>query len=200
MSKAHHAGPYQIGDIADKSTHAVFLDAGALMRRDGMEAGSVFGQCHRVLRPGGFMLAFADPKIFHRAAVAIEDSVGMGEFEMRDVISWAHPKEAPTTTSGLVDEVTLISVVQKKKEGTFVDNWISHGTGLIDTTQNWGGKFPSNVAEGEDQDRVEIARHLMRVFGKAGDTVLDAYSEGTEFVTAAVAENRMVFRPRSRCA
>ena len=45
-----------------------------------------WGKCLRVLKPGGYLLAFAAPRTQHRIACAIED----GGFEIRDTIMWVY--------------------------------------------------------------------------------------------------------------
>jgi len=188
-------GAADLATINDASVHLVLVDAGEVLScLDPDGAAELFQQCHRVLRPGGFLLGFAEPTGYHRAAGAIEDCVAIGEFEMRDAITWSHPKGANTTKYGVADVATIIAMAQKRKSGTFVDNWIEFGVGLIDTTQTWGGKFPGNVAESPANDRVEIARHLIRVFTKPGDTVLDAHQTTSDFYRAAVAEDRAFAR------
>ena len=44
----------------------------------------------RVLKPGGFLLMFAAPRLSHRAAIAIEDA----GFEVRDVLAWRFTAKA----------------------------------------------------------------------------------------------------------
>ena len=43
-------------------------------------------KCIRVLKPGGYLLAFGGSRTFHRIAVAIEDA----GFEIRDTIMWLY--------------------------------------------------------------------------------------------------------------
>jgi DNA modification methylase len=45
----------------------------------------------RVLKPGGYLLAFAGTRTYHRLAVAIEDA----GFEIRDMIAWAYGSGFP---------------------------------------------------------------------------------------------------------
>lgn len=46
---------------------------------------------HRVLKPGGHLLAFGGTRTFHRIGVAIED----GGFEIKDCLSWLHGQGFP---------------------------------------------------------------------------------------------------------
>jgi len=43
-------------------------------------------KCLRVLKPGGYLLAFGGSRTFHRIACAIEDA----GFEIRDTIMWLY--------------------------------------------------------------------------------------------------------------
>ena len=114
-------------------------------------------ECHRALKPGGFMLCFGQPRLIHRTAVALENA----GFEIRDVIAWQHegqPKAFSQThfvrkmnipereklailkklqgrkTPQLKPKMELIVVAQKPKEGTFIDNWMKYHTGLVDVS------------------------------------------------------------------
>jgi hypothetical protein len=48
-------------------------------------------QCLRVLKPGGYLLAFGGSRTWHRLVVAIED----GGFELRDSIAWLYGQGFP---------------------------------------------------------------------------------------------------------
>lgn len=45
---------------------------------------NMWGDCLRVLKPGGYLLAFSSPRTYHRMACAIEDA----NFEIRDQLMW----------------------------------------------------------------------------------------------------------------
>jgi hypothetical protein len=51
----------------------------------------VWRECFRVLKPGGFLLAFGGSRTWHRIAVAIEDA----GFEVRDSIAWLYGSGFP---------------------------------------------------------------------------------------------------------
>lgn len=51
----------------------------------------VWRECFRVLKPGGYMLAFGGTRTWHRIAVAIEDA----GFEIRDSIAWLYGSGFP---------------------------------------------------------------------------------------------------------
>ena len=110
----------------------------------------------RILRPGGFALCFAQPRLAHRAALAIEDA----GFEIRDMLAWRHEGQAKAfsqehfvrrraiddaekrriiqelagrKTPQLKPRMEMIVLAQAPRSGTFVDNWLEYRTGLIDT-------------------------------------------------------------------
>ena len=52
----------------------------------------IWHECLRVLKPGGYLLAFAGTRTQHRMAVRIEDA----GFEIRDMIAWRCSAPCPT--------------------------------------------------------------------------------------------------------
>lgn len=124
----------------------------------------------RVLVPGGFALAFSQPRLAHRMAAGIEDA----GFEIRDLLAWRFTKRAQfkafsqthfVRRMGLSvkDEAALLAslggrktpqlrpqfeaviLAQKPREGTFVENWQKWRAGLIDATRSLDGSAPSTV-------------------------------------------------------
>ncbi len=119
--------------------------------------GLVASEALRVLKPGGFMVAFSQARLFHRMAVSAEDS----GFEIRDMLIWKHSggqgkafkqdhfvrkmnlpgEEKEQIISNLQGRKTpqlrpkfeSILLAQKPKDGTFVNNWLKWKTGLIKT-------------------------------------------------------------------
>ena len=110
----------------------------------------------RVLKPGGFALCFAQPRLVHRAAAAIEDA----GFEIRDMLAWKYEGQAKAfsqehfirrrnlpektkqkmirdlegrKTPQLKPQMELIVLAQSPRVGTFADNWLQYRAGLIDT-------------------------------------------------------------------
>ena len=180
-------------------------------------------EIYRVLKPGSFYLSFAQGRLYHRMAVAIEDA----GFEIRDMLVWSRDGQAKAfsqdhfvrkmkisdvekeeilenlagrKTPQLKGQSEPIVLAQKPKEGTFVQNWIKHGVGLVDTTQTLDGKFPSTImrvpkprgAEREESKHltlkpVLLMEHLIKLFSKKGDVILDPFcGSGT---TGVAAEN-----------
>ena len=127
-------------------------------------------ECYRVLKPGGFMLCFGQPRLIHRTGMALETA----GFEIRDVVAWAYEGQAKAFTQDhfvhkmniteaekqriikelngrktpqLKPRMELIVIAQKTKEGTFVDNWLKHKAGLINVANPLiePDSFPANI-------------------------------------------------------
>jgi DNA modification methylase len=123
----------------------------------------------RVLKPGGFFVCFSQARLTHRMGVAIEDA----GFELRDLFFWGYESGQAKAFSqdhfvrrmNISDDekVALIAELggrktpqvkpmiepmvfaQKPREGTFIENWLAHKTGLIDTSVSVDGKFPGQL-------------------------------------------------------
>ena len=124
----------------------------------------------RLLRPGGFALCFAQNRLVHHAALAIERA----GFEIRDTLVWNYEGQAKAfrqdhfirrrsipepekrrllakvggrKTPQLKPQSELIVLAQAPREGTFVDNWDKWETGLIDPSEPFlqPGQFPGTV-------------------------------------------------------
>ena len=100
-------------------------------------ATEVWEQCLRVLKPGGYLLAFAGTRTQHRMCVNIEDA----GFEIRDMIAWVYGSGFPKSHN-LKDEwqgwgtalkpaLEPITVARKPFKGTVAQNVLEHGTGGI---------------------------------------------------------------------
>jgi DNA modification methylase len=145
----------------------------------------VFAELYRTLKPGGFFIAFSQPRLYHRMALAAEEA----GFEMRDMMAWHFTKRAQFKAFSLdhfvrrmglparVEKALLASLAgwktpqlrpnfeamflaQKPREGTFIENWRAHGVGLMDATQKHEGAVPSNVMKFEKADTGEKIEHL----------------------------------------
>lgn len=182
----------------------------------------VAAQMFRVLKPGAFLLMFAAPRLSPWAAVAVAEA----GFEIRDILAWRYTGKAQfkaftmdhfvarrtdmteaekadairrldgRRTPQLRPQFESIICAQRPREGTFVDNWLAHETGLIDARQTLNGHVPETVmtVEKQPKDRfnghltakpVKLCEHLIRVFSARGQTVLDPFvGSGTTCLAA----------------
>lgn len=91
----------------------------------------VWTECLRVLKPGGYLLAFAGTRTQHRMACRIEDA----GFELRDMIAWLYGSGFPKSHNGAWGGTALkpamepITVARKPLIGTVSANFAAHGTG-----------------------------------------------------------------------
>lgn len=100
----------------------------------------IWEECLRVLKPGGFLLAFAGTRTQHRMAVRIEDA----GFEIRDLIAWVYGSGFPKSMdlakasgdedlqgwgTALKPALEPITIARKPFKGTLIANVDLHGTG-----------------------------------------------------------------------
>ena len=81
-----------------------------------------WAKCLRVLKPGGYMLAFGGSRTYHRIACAIEDA----GFEIRDCIMWLYG-------SGFPKSMDIGLAIDKKNgvESPVVGKSKRHGGGIV---------------------------------------------------------------------
>lgn len=133
---------------------------------------NVSKECLRVLKPGGVMLCFSFPRLYHHLAIAMESS----GLEIRDSLLWVYGRSQPKAfsqshiirkdpnldqalitqiehlkTPQLKNNYEIIAMGVKPKEGRYIDNYLAYGVGLMDTSvKTANGKFPSNVITTEN--------------------------------------------------
>ncbi|EPS1221656.1 DNA-methyltransferase [Burkholderia cenocepacia] len=131
--------------IADASIDAIVTDPPyelGFMGRDWDRSGiaydvSMWAECLRVLKPGGYVLAFGGSRTYHRMACAIEDA----GFELRDQIMWIYGSGFPKSKNlggdwagwgtALKPAHEPICVARKPLVGTVEANVLEHGTGAL---------------------------------------------------------------------
>lgn len=162
--------PYAI-DFAGAAWDGRTIDEAVDARGQGLSRGQAFQawttlwatDAKRVVRPGGYLTAFAAPRTFHRLTAGLEDA----GFEIRDVASWLYGSGMPKSRrlQGDRDRGTALKpawepivIARKKPEGTIEQNLAAHGTGalnigearVIDPDEHAAGqavgRWPANVA------------------------------------------------------
>lgn len=97
----------------------------------------VWRHCHRVMKPGSYLLSFASPRTQHRMATNIEDA----GFEIKDVIGWMYAQGMPKS-GGLKPAWEPITIA-RKPGGRVPFN--------IDDCRVDGGRYPANlIVDGSD--------------------------------------------------
>lgn len=150
----------------------------------------VWAECLRVLKPGGYLLAFAGTRTQHRMAVRIEDA----GFEIRDMIAWVYgsgfPKNRDTALKPALEPIT---VARKPLIGSVERNVMLHGTGAlnIDLCRVPGEPMPANTGAGgmprrsDDEQREpgvvsqphELGRWPANLIHDGSDEVLAAFPD-----------------------
>lgn len=175
----------------------------------------------RTMKPGAFAAVFSQPRLAHRMAAGLEDA----GFEIRDLLAWHYTRRAQAKaftmdhfvrrmkksrkeqeaiindlngrkTPQIRPQFEAIIIAQKPKIGTFVDNWLTHKTGLMDMSVKLNGSSPSTVVTVEKPRREhynghltvkpsQLIEHLIKVMSAPGQTVLDPFiGSGTTAVAA----------------
>jgi DNA modification methylase len=173
------------------------------------------------LVPGAFAVFFSQPRLVHRLASGLEDA----GFEIRDLYAWRYTQRAqfkafsmdhfvdrmeisPTEkvqlkrqmqgrkTPQLRPQFEAMVLAQKPRCGTFIENWLTYQTGLIDPNASLDGRVPSTVMTVEKPVRengnrhltvkpVLLIEHLIKLFSIPGQVILDPFlGSGTTAVAA----------------
>ncbi len=119
----------------------------------------VWAECLRVLKPGGYLLAFAGTRTQHRMACRIEDA----GFEIRDMIAWVYGSGFPKSHNGewggtaLKPALEPITMARKPLTGTVEANWREHGTGALNIDGCRVGDFQNTTPSGVDRRNAKLA-------------------------------------------
>lgn len=183
----------------------------------------------RVLKPGAFCVVFSQARLYHRMAMALDEA----GFEIRDMLAWKYEGQPKAfsldhfvrkqkdlsddqkgsiinamkgwKTPQLKPQIEPMVLAQKKRDGTFLENWQKWGVGLLNTTETLDGQFPGNVMCVPKKVRlienngksihmtpkpVCLIAHLIRLFTKEGQTVLDPFLGSGSHAIAAIQEHR----------
>ena len=184
---------------------------------------------YRVLKPGGFCIVFSQARLYHRVAMALDEA----QFEIRDMIGWKYEGQAKAfsqnhfikkrkdlsedektkiikdmtgwKTPQLKPQIEPMTLAQKPKEGTFVDNYLKYNIGLMNVNESLDGLFPGNIIEVSKKERAEdenfkiehltvkpvkLIEHLIKLFTKENQVVLDTFAGSGSHGVAALKCNR----------
>ena len=110
----------------------------------------------RVLKPGGWLAAFGNPRTVHRLVAGVEDA----GFEIRDQLLWLYANGVPKSHHrpdglgvGLKPAYEPVLLARKPIHGTLDANLAAHGTGAlqidaarVERRDGARGFWPANVA------------------------------------------------------
>jgi site-specific DNA-methyltransferase (adenine-specific) len=179
----------------------------------------------RVLKSGSFCLVFSQARSSHHVAMAFENS----GFEIRDQLIWDYgsgqgkaqgiqnfikknkslsqeekqfyiTKLEGFKTPQLTPTFESIWLCQKPKQGTFFDNYLSHGVGLVDF-RNGSKKVKFQHKKPSQAERLEASGHptlkpvslieeLIDIFCPENGVVLDCFMGSGTTGVACVKKNR----------
>ena len=125
----------------------------------------IWAECLRVLKPGGYLLAFAGTRTQHRMAVRIEDA----GLEIRDMIAWVYGSGYPKHRSSLKPAMEPITLARKPAPRATLLN--------IDACLV-GERYPANlIHDGSD----EVLAHFPDSAGSGGsvpNVKISGYGDG----------------------
>ena len=112
---------------------------------------------------------------------------------IKEMDGWKTPQLKP--------QIEPMVMAQKPKEGTFIENWIKYNVGLVNTTESLDGMFPGNIMEVSKKERdekiehltvkpVKLISHLVKLFSKENQIVLDAFMGSGSHGVASLQNNR----------
>ncbi len=114
----------------------------------------MWAQCLRVLKPGGYLLAFGGSRTYHRLACAVEDA----GFEIRDQIMWLYGSGFPKSLNlgdgrgtALKPAHEPIVVARKPLIGAVAANVERWGTGAMNIDACRIGDFVNTTPPGTDR-------------------------------------------------
>lgn len=161
----------------------------------------IWAECLRVLKPGGYLLAFAGTRTQHRMAVRIEDA----KFEIRDMLAWMYGSGFPKSHNldgehqgwgtALKPAIEPITMARKPFKTTVAQNVQEWGTGAINiddcrigeekvfTTahKTLGDGIKYNNSKPFPASEIRIGRFPANVMHDGSADVLDGMGEASRF-------------------
>jgi DNA modification methylase len=164
--------------MADASVDAIVTDPPYLISFMGSAWDSADGiagkpevwrEALRVLKPGGYIIAFSSSRTWHRMAVAIEDA----GFITHPMVGWITGQGFPKATrlkvpgtdhlryglQALKPALEPIYMGQKPMVGTGTQNWLAHGCGALNID---GCRVPSEGGRHRDGEASQNRRYTER--------------------------------------
>jgi len=220
------------GGLAQAAIESVRRTKSALGRFDRRQARDlkrfihdVGVKLHQAPKPGGFAAVFSQARLAYAVGAALDEA----GFEVRDMLIWKYEGQAKAfsqnhfvnkmdiseaekseiikeldgkKTPQLKPQFEPIILAQKPRQGTFVENWLRHKTGLMSPAQSLiGAGFPGTVIEAPKPKTgarlghltvkpVAVMRQLIRLFTIEGQTVLDPFIGSGTTAVAALQDKR----------
>ncbi len=161
----------------------------------------IWEECLRVLKPGGYLLAFAGTRTQHRMAVRIEDA----GFEIRDMLAWMYGSGFPKSHNldgehqgwgtALKPAMEPITMARKPFKATVAQNVQKWGTGAINidgcrigeekvfTTahKTLGDGIKYNNSKPFPASEIRIGRFPANVMHDGSEDVLEGMGEASRF-------------------
>ena len=146
----------------------------------------IWAECLRVLKPGGYLLAFAGTRTQHRMAARIEDA----GFEIRDMIAWVYGSGFPKSldVSKAIDKAAGIER-EDKFEGAFSRRAGPTGNKKCDVCGKWlVSGSPCKCPRPQDEPITEAARQWQG-WGTALKPALEPITVARKPLAGTVAAN-----------
>ena len=108
-------------------------------------------------------------------------------------------------TPQLKPQLEPMVLAQKPRDGTFIENWKKYQVGLVNMKESLDGMFPGTIMEvpkqvrrNETAEKIEhmtvkpvcLISHLIRLFTKRGQTVLDPFVGSGSHGVATIKNHR----------
>ena len=156
----------------------------------------IWKEALRVLKPGGFLLAFAGTRTQHRMCVNIEDA----GFEIRDMIAWIYGSGFPKSLD--------VSKAIDKKNGRFFDdgfmdycnekrkekNYSLSKINILMDTALTGGGFASCVMGDKEHNELPTVKNYNKL-----KAILEMDSRYDELIERVEAEREVIGQKTSAC-
>ena len=186
---------------------------------------TIAGGLHHSLIPGAFLVFFSQPHLVHHTALGLEEA----GLDVVNTFVWHHTQSPPVYKPldvTLVDRISpfpterkqalrrlrrlrkpegdssleLLILAQKPRQGTLMDNWKAHQTGLLDIDadlleQARSGiitvKKPVNEGEAQVASKpIALMEYLIRLLSRPGQVVVDPFLGNGNGAIAAIQSDR----------